>query len=74
MEMDATTMTTRIWGQVKVENILPLPSSKIHIMRGKVWLRGKDKTLLGIVSKLLITKSFTLLPQVNFPANNLNFH
>ena len=45
----------------KVEKILkgsldsiPLPSTsmKIQIMGGKVWLRCKGKTLLGIVKKL----------------------
>ena len=50
-------------------------------MGGKVCLRCIDKTLLDIVNKLLKTKfvditqqCFTLFPQVNFPANNLNFH
>ena len=60
----------------------PLPSVKIQIMGGKVCLRCKGKTIRGIVNKLLKTKSlltlcqqfFALLPQVNFPANNLNFH
>ena len=60
----------------KVEKILkgsldlipsPSPSVKIQIMDGKVCLRCKGKTLLGIVKKLLKTK-------VNFTANNLNFH
>ena len=45
-------------------------------MVGKVCSRCKGKTLLGVVHKLLKTKitqqSFALLPQVNFPANNLN--
>ena len=67
---------------VKVENILkgsldlipsPLPSVKIQIMGGKVCLRCKGKTLLGVVNKLLknnkfgdITRQqcFALLPQV----------
>ena len=60
----------------------PSPSVKIQIMGGKVCLRCKGKILLGIVNKLLKTKKFvditqqcfTLLPQINFPANNLNFH
>ena len=51
-------------------------------MSGKVCLRCKDKTLLGIVNKLLKTKSqliihhpamFSLIPEVKFPANSLNF-
>ena len=50
----------------KVEKILkgsldsipsPLPSVKIQIMGGKVCLRCKSKTLLGIVNKLFIFKS-----------------
>ena len=53
----------------KVENILkgsldsipsPPPSVKIQIMGGKVCLRCKGKTLLGVVNKLLKTTS--LLP------------
>ena len=35
----------------------PSPSVKIQIMGGKVRLRCKGKTLLGIVKKLLKTKS-----------------
>ena len=51
---------------IKVENILkgsllsipsPSPSVKIQIMGGKVCLRCKGKTLLGIVTKLIIFKS-----------------
>ena len=34
----------------------PSPSVKIQIMGGKVCLRGKGKTLLGIVNKLLYSK------------------
>ena len=50
----------------KVENILkgsldlipsPLPSVKIQIMGGKVYMSCKGKTLLGIVNKRLETKS-----------------
>ena len=72
---------------LKVENILkgsldsipspspsPAPSAKIQIIGGKFCLRCKGKTLLGVVNKLLKTKSFALLPQVNFPAYDLNFH
>ena len=53
--------------QDRVENILkgcldsilsPSPSVKIQIMGGKVCLRCKGKTLLGVVNKLLKTKSF----------------
>ena len=61
---------------------LPSPSMKIQIMSRKVCLWCEGKTLLGIVNKLLKTKKcvditqqcFALLPLVNFPANNLNFH
>ena len=66
----------------KVEKILkgnldlipsPSPSVKIQIMGGKVCWR-KGKTLQGVVNKLLKTKCFALLPQVNFLDNYLNFH
>jgi hypothetical protein len=67
---------------VKVEKILkgsldliPSPSVKIQIMGGKVCLRCKDKTLLGVANKPFENKKFfditqqcfALLPQVNFP-------
>ena len=64
-------------------DLIPSPSTsvKILIMGGKVSLSCKVKTLLGIVNKLLkkmffdITQQcFALLPQADFPANNLNFH
>ena len=75
----------------KVEKILkgsmdsissPSFSVKIQIMGGKVCLRCKGKTLLGVVNKLLKTKKIlditqqclALLPKVIFPVNNLNFH
>jgi len=54
----------------KVENILkgslisipsPSPSVKIQIVGGKVCLRCKGKTLLGVVNKLLKTKSLLTL-------------
>ena len=59
----------------------PSPSVKIQIMGGKVCLRCKGKALLGVVKKVLKTKMFVeipqqcsaLLPEVNFPAINLNF-
>ena len=40
-------------------DLIPSPSSsvKIQIMAGKVCLRWKGKTLLGVVNKLLKTKS-----------------
>jgi hypothetical protein len=72
----------------KVENILkgsldsiPSPSTsvKIQIMGGKVCLRCKGKTFLGVVNKLFVFKikitqqCFAFLPQVNFPAHNLKF-
>ena len=55
------------------------PSVKIQIMGRKVCLSCKGKTLLGIVNKLLKTKSLltslsnAFTTQVNFPANDLNF-
>ena len=53
----------------------PSSSVKIQIMGGKVCLRCKGKTLLGIVNKILKAKRlFTLIPQENFIASNLNFH
>ena len=57
------------WPIVKVEKILkdsldliPSPSVKIQIMGGKVSLRCKGKILLGIVDKLLKTKSLLKSP------------
>ena len=48
---------------IKVEKILkcslhliPSPSVKIQIIGGKVFLRCKGKTLLGVVNKLLKQK------------------
>ena len=58
----------------KVENFLddsldlipsPSPSVKIQIMGGKVCLKCKDKTLLGVVNKLLkslLTSPSNVLP------------
>ena len=40
----------------------PSPSAKIQIMGGKVCLRCKGKTLMGIVNKLLKTKSLLTSP------------
>ena len=60
----------------KVEKILkdsldlipsPLSSVKIQIMGGKVCLRCKGKTLLGIVNKLLKTKSVLTSPSNVLP-------
>ena len=59
------------WPIVKVETILkgsldlipsPSPSVKIQIMGGKVCLRFKGKTLLGIVNKLFVFKSLLTSP------------
>ena len=60
-------------------DLIPSPSVKIQILGGKVCLRRKGKTLLDIVNKLWKTKSLltspsNVLPQVNFPTTNLNFH
>ena len=60
----------------KVEKILkgsrdsipsPLPSVKIQIIGGKVCFRCKSKTLLGVVNKLLITKSLLTSPSNVLP-------
>ena len=59
------------------------PSVKIQIMDRKVCLRCKGKTLLFVINKVLKAKGLLtspsnalpyLLPQVNFPTKNLNFH
>ena len=61
----------------------PSPSVKIQIMGGKFGLRCKGNILLAgycqqtFESKKLVDISqqcVALLPRVNFPANNLNFH
>ena len=52
-------------------DLIQSPSVQIQIMDGK-GLRSKGKTLLVIDKKLL--KKTSLLTQVNFPVNNLNFH
>ena len=63
-------------GLIKVENILkgrldsvpsPTPSVKIQIMGGKVCLRCKGKTLLGIVNKLWKTKILLTSPSNVLP-------
>ena len=43
------------------------PSVKIQIMGGKVCLRCKSKTLLGVVNKLLATKSLLTSPNNVWP-------
>ena len=43
------------------------PSVKIQIMSGKVCLRYKGKTLLGIVNKHLKTKSLLTTPSNGSP-------
>jgi hypothetical protein len=59
-----------------IENILkgsldlipsPSPSVKIQIIDGKVSLRQKYKTLLGVVNKLLKTKSLLTSPKNVLP-------
>ena len=54
----------------------PSPSVKIQIMGGKVCLRCKGKTLLGVIQLFenkkvvdITQQCFALLPQVNSPAN-----
>ena len=84
-------MASAIYVYHKVQKILegsldlissPSTSVKIQIIGGKLYLRRKGKTLLGIVNKLLKPKKlvnvtqqcFDLLLQVKAPANNLNLH
>ena len=64
------------WVQGKVENILKgsldsIPSTslfvKIQIMGGKVCLRCKSKTLLGVVNKFLKTKCLLTPPNNVLP-------
>ena len=56
----------------------PSLSVKIQIMGGKVCLRCKGKTLLGVVKKHLKTKSLLTSPSnvlpFHFPVDNLNCH
>ena len=47
----------------------PSPSLKIQIMGGKVCLRCKGKTLLGIVNKLLKIKSLLTMSSNVLPLN-----
>ena len=60
----------------KVEKILkgsldlnpsPSPAVKIHIMDREIHLRCKDKTLPGVVNKLLKTKSLLTSPSNVLP-------
>ena len=52
----------------------PSPSVQIQIMGGKVCLRRKGKTLLGIVNKLYVfNKLLKTKSLLTSPANNLNF-
>ena len=79
LSSDQEMMVTKLYiPSNKVENILkgsldlipsPSPSVKIQIMWGKVYLWCKGKTLLGIVNKLLKTKSF-----LTSPSNVLPYH
>ena len=51
------------------------PSVKIQIMGRKVFLMCKGKTTFENKKFVDITQQcFAFFPQVNFPANNLNFH
>ena len=50
-------------------DLIPSPSMKIQIMGGKVCLRCKAKTLLGIVNKLLKTKGL-----LTSPSNVLSYY
>ena len=48
-------------------DLISSPSVKMQIMGGKACLRRKGKTLLGIVSKLLKTKSLLTSPSNVLP-------
>ena len=48
-------------------DLIPSPSVKIQIMGRKFCLRWKDKTLLGVVNKLLKTKSLLASPSKVLP-------
>ena len=48
-------------------DLIPSPSMKIQIMGGKVCLRCKGKILLGVVNKLLKTKSLLTSPSNVLP-------
>ena len=77
---------TSIFSSSKVEknyeddlHLIPSPSSLVKIQkygRDEICLRCKGKTLLGrlFIIKSLLTSPSNVLPQVNFPTNNLNFH
>ena len=70
----------------KVEKILkgslnsiisPSPSVKTEIMGGKICLRCKGETLLGIGTKKFVNNTqqcFAFMSQANLPNHNLNFH
>ena len=66
----------------KVENILQgmsieFDSIALIFSKNSNFLRCKGKTLLAVKNKKFVDIShqcFVLLPQVNFPADNLNFH
>ena len=69
--MTARSSILEVQGLIKVEKILkgsldsipsPSPSVKIQIMGRKVCLMCKDNTLLGVVHKLLKTKSLLTSP------------
>ena len=71
-----TILVTRSFKEkgVKVEKILednldstPSPSVKIQIMDGKVFLRRKVKTLVGIDNKLFLFKSLLTTPSNVLP-------
>ena len=56
----------------------PSPSAKIQIIGGKIWLRCKGITLLGLSTNFWKQKvcwhSPAMFCLITYPANNLNFH
>ena len=57
-------------------DLIPSPSTsvKIQIMDRKVCLRCKGKTFENTNFVDITQQCIALLPQVNFPGNNLNFY
>ena len=54
-------------------DLIPSPSVKILIMGGKVCLRCKGKTFLGVVKKFLNTKLFEFSLKLKVMGSNLGY-
>ena len=78
--MSSQNIVQKDMNKFKVKNILedslldsiltPSHSVKIQIIGGKVGLRCKGKTLLGVVNKLFCTKSLLTVPSNVWPKQN----